>query len=164
MNTLNTADTTSLDAEEVFAFLDRVERGPAPGCWAWTGTFADGKRVTPIFAYKGRRTPAARWAFDTWVEPVERGYNVQRVCGTVACINPEHHSYRMPGAATMRRLSDPDCAEARRHDLRELRRERASALRDAYEREMRARWAVSDARREQERATAALVALAGVAR
>lgn len=58
-------------------------------CWIWTGSrFESGYGQ---FCEHGRNWRAHKWAYEHWIGPVEDGLVLDHViCGTPACVNPEH--------------------------------------------------------------------------
>ena len=72
-----------MDAEE--RFNKYVRR--TPKCWEWTGT---GTRVYGCFRFKGHTYYAHRYAYASWVGPIEEGMVIHHMCGNTRCVRPTH--------------------------------------------------------------------------
>lgn len=64
-------------------FWAKVERDPS-GCWLWTASLADGG-----YGHFGR-WKAHRYAYETLVEPVPHGLDLDHLCRVRHCVNPSH--------------------------------------------------------------------------
>lgn len=66
----------------------KFERQPN-GCWLWTAsTTRDGYPMLSSTAH--RTVHVHRWIYETLVEPIPDGYEVDHLCRTPACVNPAH--------------------------------------------------------------------------
>jgi hypothetical protein len=68
-------------------FLRQVQL-PKEECWVWTG--AKKKTGYGQFSIGGVTTRAHRAAFEHWLGPIPKGYDVHHVCRNRACVNPNH--------------------------------------------------------------------------
>ena len=69
-------------------FFSRVEYSDS--CWEWTGGKHDKKTGYGAFYYDKKRTPAHRWSYEYFVEPIPKGYFVCHHCDNPPCVNPFH--------------------------------------------------------------------------
>lgn len=96
-------------------FWPKVDKAAAGGCWLWTasldpngyGQFHDGERLTK----------AHRFAFAVVVGPVPDGHELDHLCRTRHCVNPEHLE-PVTHAENMRRTHKTVCkrGHASTHD------------------------------------------------
>jgi hypothetical protein len=72
--------------------LSRIKRDG--DCWIWTGgkTGATGRRQAYGFVRVegGRRIGAHRFVYERMVGPVAEGMDLDHLCRTPLCVNPEH--------------------------------------------------------------------------
>ena len=68
-------------------FMARVEPCPATGCWLWTGTM-DGTYGVVVF--QKQRFLAHRLAYLLFRGPLTKGLQIDHLCRTRACANPDH--------------------------------------------------------------------------
>lgn len=71
--------------------LQKVEDGPN-GCWLWTGATQgrSGHFNYGQVTVDNKRRLAHRVAHELWVGPIPDGYEVDHLCRTPLCINPDH--------------------------------------------------------------------------
>ncbi len=65
------------------------------GCWLWMGaTYIGGRGGTrgshPLPYGQFRRMPAHRWAYERFVGPIPNGLQLDHLCRTTLCVNPDH--------------------------------------------------------------------------
>lgn len=81
-------------------FLRQVDQNGPNGCWLWTGTtnpagygrfWLDGKRVYPH-----------RFAYEMSVGPIADGLQIDHLCRTPRCCNPQHLEAVTPQINSMR--------------------------------------------------------------
>ena len=71
----------------------RYSPDPNTGCWLWIGTvLKSGKLEYGVLVYKGKKVPAHRLSYETFVDKIPDGKMVLHKCDTPACINPDHLS------------------------------------------------------------------------
>ena len=63
---------------------------PETGCWNWTGT-----KMRGGYGGQGGRH-AHRVAWELLVGPVSEGHDLHHLCGSRACVNPDHLEPRLP--------------------------------------------------------------------
>ena len=76
-------------------FIERVELQD-DGCMVWTGgTVGPDRSYGGFFA--GRTAPgqsgkarAHRWSYETFVEPIPEGLEIDHLCRNGLCVNPDH--------------------------------------------------------------------------
>lgn len=68
---------------DLASFFGRVNAHP-DSCWMWTGCI-NGKGYGAF-----RSGFAHRWAYEWFVGPIEKGFEVHHVCGATDCVNPSH--------------------------------------------------------------------------
>lgn len=69
-------------------FDERIDKSSASGCWTWTrGLSSEGYAVMSV---DGRPTFMHRWAYATFVRPLESGMVIDHLCRNRACVNPAH--------------------------------------------------------------------------
>jgi hypothetical protein len=68
--------------------LRRTVVDPTTGCWLWTGA-RQSRGYASLWA-EGRSHLAHRLAFLLWVGPIPEGYEVDHLCRTTTCVNPDH--------------------------------------------------------------------------
>lgn len=74
-------------------FMACVSPEPTTGCWLWVGSGKRSGCVTaayPNFYGENGSEPAHRWAYRTFVGPIESGLHIDHICSTPGCVNPEH--------------------------------------------------------------------------
>lgn len=54
----------------------------------WTGGFGPGGYG--LFRFDGRSVPAHRVAYELWVAPIPRGYQIDHLCFVRCCVSPLH--------------------------------------------------------------------------
>lgn len=57
-------------------------------CWRWLGARTPNGYGT--FRFKNRTQPVHRWAYEEWVGPIPEGLEIDHLCRTRDCINPDH--------------------------------------------------------------------------
>lgn len=63
-------------------------RASDSGCWIWTG--AVNSTGYPCFGIQGRSQLAHRVAYRTLVQPIPAGLEIDHLCRTPRCVNPQH--------------------------------------------------------------------------
>jgi hypothetical protein len=56
-------------------------------CWLWRGSLTHGYG---IFHIDGEQHRAHRWSYERFVGPIPDGLELDHLCRTKACVNPEH--------------------------------------------------------------------------
>ncbi|MGH2798334.1 MAG: HNH endonuclease signature motif containing protein [Thermoleophilaceae bacterium] len=82
-------------------FLDKIAVDPATGCWLWQarldasgyGRFNRGPGLSPL---------AHRYAYEQYVGPIPTGRQLDHLCRTRRCVNPQHLEVVTPIANVMR--------------------------------------------------------------
>ena len=74
--------------EDLIRFLARVGADES-GCWPWLGTILPHTGYGQFY-WSGRKNPASRFAHLVWNGPIPPGWEVDHLCRTRACVNPEH--------------------------------------------------------------------------
>lgn len=75
---------------EVARFQSKIEVGP--DCWHWTG----GKKAAGYGHFSIKRNGkwgkaiAHRYAYELWVSPIPAGLEIDHLCKTRDCVNPDH--------------------------------------------------------------------------
>lgn len=72
--------------EERFRAKMRVD--PDRGCWLWTGS--TGRNGYGYFYFDGRPGLAHRFSYAYFVGPIPDGLELDHLCRTRRCVNPEH--------------------------------------------------------------------------
>lgn len=65
-------------------FWSKVDVGD---CWLWAGPLRDGYGR---FWLDGRFHQAHRWLYEYLVEPIPSGFQMDHLCKTRSCVNPDH--------------------------------------------------------------------------
>jgi len=81
--------------ERFVAYLDF----PDCGCWIWTGTLVSGYGQ---FKVERVRWKAHRWSYTALVGPIPDGLQIDHLCRTPACVNPDHLEPVTPRINTLR--------------------------------------------------------------
>jgi hypothetical protein len=83
------ADRSIAEPRGPYDFLLACERDTAggDGCWPWLGPYRLGYG---IFWTGTRNVRAHRWAFETFVRPLEPGEQVHHLCRYADCVRPTH--------------------------------------------------------------------------
>lgn len=68
-------------------FWAKVE--PRGECWIWTGSL-NVRSGYPYVKYQGKVRPAYRVSYELLVGPIPPGLDIDHLCRTPACVNPEH--------------------------------------------------------------------------
>jgi hypothetical protein len=81
-----------VDRERLFLAKTRRE---ADGCWMWTGCLTGPTKIDRVAGYglfwDGQRLVLAhRWSYAHFVGLIPDGLEVDHICDTRACVNPEH--------------------------------------------------------------------------
>lgn len=76
-----------MNASELQRFEDKYCPEPNSGCWLWTG---GGSRGYGYFWLRGRWRSTHRIAFEHYRGPVPEGLQLDHLCKTPACCNPDH--------------------------------------------------------------------------
>lgn len=71
----------------------------AAGCWLWTASNSNGYG---LFSLGGRLCPAHRVSYSALVGPISAGLQLDHLCRTPACVNPEHLEPVTPRVNTLR--------------------------------------------------------------
>lgn len=82
-------------------------------CWIWTGETVKGGygRIT----VRGVRWLAHRLAYVTWHGPIPDGYEVDHLCRTPPCVNPDHLE-AVTGIENIRRSTAPSAHALRTNE------------------------------------------------
>jgi hypothetical protein len=80
------------------------------GCWAWTGgTTHDGYPLIWAGEYTANGNPrmsyAHRIAYELWVGPIPKGWQVDHTCRKIECLRPAHLEAVTPAENLRRRRS-----------------------------------------------------------
>lgn len=75
-------------ASDVARFEAKYIPEPNTGCWLWTASKLP-QGYGQFFA-AGRRQLAHRWAYEAAVGPVPEGLELDHLCRTRQCVNPQH--------------------------------------------------------------------------
>lgn len=69
-------------------FNEKVQRGTGNDCWEWTG----GKKAAGYgqFSVSNKKVIAHRYSYETFVEPIGEGMEIDHLCFNRSCVNPEH--------------------------------------------------------------------------
>lgn len=73
-------------------FWSHVDRGGDGNCWLWTGTLKSNGYAS-FYAGGGRgasKVYAHRYAYELLVGPIPTGSEIDHLCRTRHCVNPEH--------------------------------------------------------------------------
>ncbi|GAA0766001.1 HNH endonuclease signature motif containing protein [Brevundimonas olei] len=74
--------------------MKKVDVDTATGCWIWTGSTTPGGYgsigLGSLTDGTRRLHPAHRVAYEIFVGPIERGYQLDHLCRVRACVNPNH--------------------------------------------------------------------------
>lgn len=74
-------------------FWSKVDRTTANGCWLWTGTLTKGYGHVQIGSRSDgsrRKVYAHRLVYESQVGPIPDGLELDHLCRTKACVNPQH--------------------------------------------------------------------------
>lgn len=102
------AAVTDVDARTVPAlkrrlpierFEKKIQPGPS-GCWIWIGEL--NRSGYGQFDVGGKSVLAHRWSYEYHVAPIPEGLQIDHLCHTPACVNPEHLE-PVTGLVNMRR-------------------------------------------------------------
>lgn len=90
------------ESERFWRFVEITD-----GCWLWTGTKSNGYGRFTIMMASGRRRPtgAHRFAYKLMVGPIPAGLELDHLCFTPACVNPDHLE-PIPHGLNVRRAFD----------------------------------------------------------
>jgi hypothetical protein len=80
--------------------LEKIELDDSTGCWLWTG--ARNAKGYGAIKVDGSTKLAHRVAFELLVAPIGDGLELDHLCRTPACINPDHLE-EVTGAENSRR-------------------------------------------------------------
>jgi hypothetical protein len=69
-------------------FMKRVEKDPETGCWLWTGGKNPGGYA--LFSVNRKTVSAHRWSYEHHVGAIPEGLQIDHLCVTPSCVNPEH--------------------------------------------------------------------------
>lgn len=70
--------------------LDRVEVDRESGCWMWTGWTNQAATPYGRMDVDGQKVYAHRASYEAFVGPIPEGHEVDHLCQTSLCANPEH--------------------------------------------------------------------------
>jgi len=95
----STVHPPPVDDADTLALLERIQRNLVPepnsGCWIWTACVnRDGYGKISV---SGRDRVAHRVAYELLVGPIPDGMQLDHLCRTLACVNPEHLEPVTPG-------------------------------------------------------------------
>jgi hypothetical protein len=68
--------------------FDRIAFEPNSGCWLWEGCLSAGTYGSMLF--DGRMQKTHRVAYQLFVGPVPEGMDLDHLCRTRICCNPDH--------------------------------------------------------------------------
>jgi hypothetical protein len=75
-----------LDSTQLERFFKHVNK--TDGCWLWTGTKSD--KGYGIFYLNGKRARAHRLAYESIIQEVPNGFQLDHLCRNPSCVNPSH--------------------------------------------------------------------------
>lgn len=78
----------SFDAKAKARFWKKVSPAPSNACWIWRG--AANQRGYGNVGREGRTYLAHRVAYELTYGPVPAGMDIDHLCRTTSCVNPEH--------------------------------------------------------------------------
>ena len=65
-----------------------VRDDPDTRCWLWTGSLSGSGY--PVISVGGRHQPGHRVAYEVFVGPIPDGLELDHLCSTPICVNPDH--------------------------------------------------------------------------
>lgn len=77
-------------------FWEKVDKRGPDECWEWTAARSkngNGRQKVGYGVFStgtNRQMPAHRWAYQTFVGPIPKGYFVCHHCDNPPCVNPAH--------------------------------------------------------------------------
>ena len=72
-------------------FLATVHPEPFSGCWLWSGTIGgSGYGYISVGGRAGIRARAHRLAYELFVGPIPKGFDLDHLCRVRLCVNPNH--------------------------------------------------------------------------
>lgn len=76
----------------------------ATGCWLWSGSISStGYGTQYIHRSSGRHTLLAhRWMYERKVGPIPEGLDIDHLCQTKRCVNPDHLEPVLPSVNCQR--------------------------------------------------------------
>lgn len=61
---------------------------PNTGCWLWTGHLHD--HGYAMLRANGKNMRMHRWSYEHFIGPIPRGLQIDHLCRTRCCVNPDH--------------------------------------------------------------------------
>lgn len=79
-----------LEEKYIVRLVGRIDFDGPEGCWLWTGTPRKGSGYGQLHAGVVGTVGAHRAVWETFVEPLDRGLELDHLCRNRACVNPDH--------------------------------------------------------------------------
>lgn len=83
-----TRKTIDRSAKDLERFMAKVMPSASGACWEWRGHINHQGYGT--FYADGKKIRAHRWAHEHWTGEIPEGLEIDHLCRTKACVNPEH--------------------------------------------------------------------------
>lgn len=99
----------TLDDADMARLLNLIEF--TDDCWLWTGPFSGGGYVQ--FYYKGKKEVAHRVVWKIFVDDLTSTWQLDHLCRTRNCVNPDHLEVVTPQENTLRGFG-PSAINARK--------------------------------------------------
>lgn len=71
-------------------FWEKVDKNGPGGCWLWTASKISAGYGNFVPNGRGSHTLAHRWAYEQAMGPIPAGADLDHLCRTPACVNPDH--------------------------------------------------------------------------
>jgi hypothetical protein len=81
-------------------FWDKVRVNPETGCWEWTAHLI--RNGYGHFRWQGKMRRAHRLAYEALVGEIPEGFQLDHLCRTRNCVNPDHVEPVTPQENTLR--------------------------------------------------------------